>query len=290
VSSRQVVVEQADLSRLERLIERLIEESRRHSEKILEELERNRSEIRKSRLEILTSFLGSELARVRARKASLEQQLAYLNRKFQEVTEIYYTRFKAVLIDYLKSIRDYSRQFLEMAEPEFSSLRKVKAQVEFAEEFSQELERRYSWINEELVSALVNVDLEARINDMKRLVESLEKLQEQLVAQSRSYRDLQGKIEKYSFPRDIARHGTVLYLPIVAVRCEVGGEKAIHYLGPSVDAPIVKSILSRPPALDDKYRLPPSEVDVDKLRKKLATLAADPQERSLLESVEIEVV
>jgi hypothetical protein len=61
-------------------------------------------------------------------------------------------------------------------------------------------------------------------------------------------------------------------------------------MGPSADAPMVRSILEKPPALEDKFRLPPSEVDVDKLRKKLATLAADPQERSLLERIEIEVV
>jgi hypothetical protein len=283
VSSRQVIVEQADLSRLERLIERLIEEHRKYSEKIL-------AEIKQSRLEVLMGFLASELASTRARKASLEQQLNYLDKKFREVTELYYTRFKSIIVEYLKSIRDYSRQFLELAEPEFNSLRKVKSQVEFAQEFSRELEKRYSWINEELVNALVTVDLEARINDMKRLIESLEDLQKQLIAQSSSYRDIQEKINKYSFPRDIAHHGTVIYLPIVAVKCEFTGEKATYYMGPSADAPIIQSILEKPPSLEDKYRLPPSEIDVEKLRKKLATLATDPQEKSLLERIEIEVV
>jgi len=286
MSSRQVVIEKADLSRLERLVERLIEENR----KILEALERNRSEIAKSRLEVLTSFLGSELARVRARKENLERQLTYLQEKFQEVSDLYYTRFKAIIVDYLKNIRDYSKQFLEMAEPEFNSLRRVKAQIELAEAFSRELEEKYSWINEELLSALINVDLEARIRDMRRLVNALEKLQEYLVAQTKSYRDLREKVDKYSFPRGLAGHGTVLYLPIVAVRCEIRGESTTHFMGPSREAPIVQRILSSPPKLEDKYRVTPSEVDVDKLRRKLATLASDPEERRLLESIEIEVV
>jgi hypothetical protein len=286
MSSRQVVIEKADLSRLERLVERLIDENR----KILEALERNRSEIAKSRLEVLTSFLGSELARVRARKENLERQLTYLQEKFQEVSDLYYTRFKAIIVDYLKNIRDYSKQFLEMAEPEFNSLRRVKAQIELAEAFSRELEEKYSWINEELLSALVNVDLEARIRDMRRLVNALEKLQEYLVAQTKSYRDLREKVDKYSFPRGLAGHGTVLYLPIVAVRCEIRGESTTHFMGPSREAPIVQRILSSPPKLEDKYRVAPSEVDVDKLRRKLATLASDPEERRLLESIEIEVV
>lgn len=286
MSSRQVVIEKADLSRLERLVERLIDENR----KILEALERNRSEIAKSRLEVLTSFLGSELARVRARKENLERQLTYLQEKFQEVSDLYYTRFKAIIVDYLKNIRDYSKQFLEMAEPEFNSLRRVKAQIELAEAFSRELEEKYSWINEELLSALINVDLEARIRDMRRLVNALEKLQEYLVAQTKSYRDLREKVDKYSFPRGLAGHGTVLYLPIVAVRCEIRGESTTHFMGPSREAPIVQRILSSPPKLEDKYRVTPSEVDVDKLRRKLATLASDPEERRLLESIEIEVV
>jgi len=283
MSLQRYLQEEMDFSKMESLLERLIEEDRRNAEKIV-------AEIKKSKFEILTSLLVSELARVRSRRNSLQQQLAYTTKKFQEVTEIYYSRFKAIIIDYLKNIRDYSRQFLEMAEPEFNSLRRIKAQVEFAEEFSQELEKKYNWINDELVGALVNVDLEARINDMKKLIENLDKLRKQLIAQSSSYRDIQEKINKYSFPRDIARHGTVIYLPIVAVKCEFAGEKATYYMGPSADAPMVRSILEKPPALEDKYRLPPSEVDVDKLKKKLATLAADPQERSLLERIEIEVV
>lgn len=286
MSSRQVVIEKADLSRLERLVERLIDENR----KILEALERNRSEIAKSRLEVLTSFLGSELARVRARKENLERQLTYLQEKFQEVSDLYYTRFKAIIVDYLKNIRDYSKQFLEMAEPEFNSLRRVKAQIELAEAFSRELEEKYSWINEELLSALINVDLEARIRDMRRLVNALEELQEYLIAQTKSYRYLREKVDKYSFPRGLAGHGTVLYLPIVAVRCEIRGERATHFMGPSREAPIMQRILSSPPKLEDKYRVAPSEVDVDKLRRKLATLASDPEERRLLESIEIEVV
>jgi len=283
MSVQRYLHEEMDFSKVESLLERLIEEDRRNAEKIV-------AEIKKSKFEILTSLLVSELARVRSRINSLQQQLAYTTKKFQEVTEIYYSRFKAIIFDYLKNIRDYSKQFLEMAEPEFNSLRRIKAQVEFAEKFSQELEKKYNWINDELVGALVNVDLEARINDMKKLIENLDKLQKQLIAQSSSYRDIQEKINKYSFPRDIARHGTVIYLPIVAVRCEFAGEKATYYMGPSADAPIIQSILEKPPSLEDKYRLPPSEIDVEKLRKKLATLATDPQEKSLLERIEIEVV
>jgi len=286
MSSRQVVIERADLSRLEGLIERLINENRR----ILEALEKNTREIAKSRLEVLTSFLGSELARVRARKESLERQLTYLQEKFQEVLELYYTRFKATIVDYLRSIRDYSKQFLEMAEPEFSSLRKIKAQIEHAETFSQELEKKYSWINEELLNVLINVDLEARIKDMRRLVEALEKLQEYLAAQTKSYRDLRERIDKYSFPRGLASHGTILYLPIVAAKCEVRNESMTYFMGPGREAPIMQRILSSPPRLEERYRVPRSEVDVDKLRRKLATLASDPEERRLLESIEIEVV
>jgi len=286
MSSRQVVVEKADLSRLEKLLERLLEENR----EILKALERNRQEIVKSRMEILASFLSSELAKARARKERLERQLEYLKAKFQEVMELYYTRFKAIITDYLKSIRDYSKQFLEMAEPEFNSLGRIKTQIELAEEFSQELEKEYSWINEELLNALINVDLEARIKDMRKLIETLEKLQDYLIAQTKSYRDLREKISKYSFPRGMASHGTILYLPLVAVKCEFGNEEITHFMGPGREAPIVQRILSNPPKLEEMYKVPPGEVDVDKLRKKLATLASSPEERSLLESIEIEVV
>jgi len=41
--------------------------------------------------------------------------------------------------------------------------------------------------------------------------------------------------------------------------------------------------------MEERYRVPRSKVDVDKLRRKLATLASDPEEKRLLESIEIEV-
>jgi hypothetical protein len=271
-----------------RLLDKL-EEVARLQRELISRVGGLHQELQRARRELLATMIASEYARVVARKLSLRSQLNYLSRKFEEVSELFYDRYRTLVVEYLKNIRDYLRQFLDMAEPEFSVLRKVASCVKSSESFAELVEP--TWIDEELVEVVVGADLKARVEDMKQLVSSMEELYRKLSTQAELRKSVFEVIERHSLPTQLAKPGTVLYLPVLVVEVEVDGRKLSWTQTPfDSKAPLALALASEAYNLREKHAIKLGAEEKEKIVAKLATMAKDPEERKLIEGAEVEVV
>jgi len=273
---------------LERRLLDKLEEVARLQRELISRVGGLHQELQKTRRELLATIIASEIARVFARKLSLRSQLNYLSRKFEEVSEIFYDRYRTLVIEYLKNIRDYLRQFLDMAEPEFSVLRKVAGYAKNSDSFAELVEP--TWIDEELVEVVVGADLRARVEDMKQLVSSMEELYRKLSAQAELRKSVFKVLEKHSLPTQLAKPGTILYLPILVVEVEVDGRKLSLTQTPfDSKAPLALALASEAYNRREKHTMKLGAGEREKIVAKLSTLAKDPEERKLIEEAEVEV-
>ncbi len=233
----------------------------------------------------ISESIIKEYANAYSKVITSRLQLDVLKERLKEVNQRYYSNYKNIIIDYLRNIRDFLNQFLNMSEQEFNILRRLLKLAKAADDIHNEV--KPDWINKELIEAVFDSNIKKRLEDLDDFARRLRVIHDKLVEVENSINDAENLLKGMQLPIDID-DDVIIRVPITVVEVEVNGNSRSYVLKPNeLNSEVLDSLVERASEVKDNYSWKINESDITSILRRLQSIAKGDDEYELLNKIKV---
>lgn len=241
--------------------------------------------INRSMVAVISESIMKEYASAYSKIITSTLQLNILRRRYEEVMQRYYNHYKNIIIDYLRNIRDFLSQFINMSEQEFSILKKLLRLAKVAEDIHNEV--KPDWINKELIEVVLGSNVKRRLDDLSNFTDRLREIHGKLTEAENVINNIDNLLKSMQLPIDID-DDVVVYVPVTIVEVEVDGNSHSYALKPSeLNSEVLDSLVKRAYDIKNDYPWKINEEDIGNILSRLRSIAENDDERELINKVKV---
>lgn len=286
------------LSSIDRKMDQLREENRelrRTVERLIKISESIDRDIQRTRVDLaarlhLTSVVMALLdyVSVTSKLETLKSVEGKLGERLKEVKELYGSKIREIMRDYVDAISDFFGHFIRRARGDLDLIRGVLSKEKVLKETYEILDP--SFLDPELVKIALENDTIERMKDAHRTFEILTEASKLLEDASKLEENFKGMLAKYEvrLPSEVT-----LLVPIIGIEAHFDGKKLMSILGPAETWETVPQFSKR--AADyassfiESYPVELTREQVSRVKQLLLNLARDEDEKKLIEQMELVV-